>query len=117
MNVEINTNSWGALSVTPLCSLKQTAQELGKIIKVQFFEDDSGRYEEFPAYCAMAYGCELSLLGIPDEESYLGDEPLDVFCLQIHNINMEIDKDINIADFFLNIISKSETIRCGLTKE
>ena len=117
VSVVANLNSWGVLNVTPLYSLKKTAQELSKIIKVQFFEDDSGRYEEFPAYCAMAYGCELSLLGIPDEEDYLGDEPLDSFHLQIKNIDMEIDKNINIAIFFLEIISQSDNLRCDLAKE
>jgi len=115
MSVKIDSNLWGYLGVTPLSTLKETALELGKALDVEFFVDDSGRYDEYPAYCAVAYGCELALLGIPKEDEYLGDEPLDYFQLQIKNDgSAEIKGDVTLAEYILELISEKSSLKCWI---
>ncbi len=113
VNVKIDTNLWGYLGVAPLSTLEETASELGKALGVDFCNDDSGKYDEYPAYCAEGHGCQFALLGFPDEDEYLGDEPLDSFQLQIkNNESADIKSDVHLAKYFLELISEKSSLKC-----
>jgi hypothetical protein len=115
MGVSIDSNLWGCIAVAPLVTLRDTAVELEHALGVEFYEDDSGRFEEFPAYCAENNECEFVLLGIPDKEEYLGEEPLDSYQLQIKNSGaFKLNDGAGLASHFLNLISSKSFLKCWI---
>jgi hypothetical protein len=63
-------------------SLEETAQMLNEILKgFLLSEDQSGRFEEIPAYADQKLDIELQLFGIPEEEE--GDH----YILRVRSIN------------------------------
>lgn len=113
MTLTIDPLKWGYIGIKPEKTLEEVAAELGKALDAIFFVDDSGYYEEYPAYRAIALGCELALLGIPPDDSYLGETPLENYSLHIANTDNNLgDADGNIADFFIQIISRNSSLNC-----
>lgn len=55
-------------------SLEDTAQKLGAALCLDFEEEISGKYEEYPAYIAMSEEFVFALLGFPEPEYDLRDE-------------------------------------------
>lgn len=65
-------------------SLANTAKLLGEILGgLTFVEDDSGRYDEYPACIAEHKGSRYALLGVPSPEDDVRDHPSDDFELMI----------------------------------
>jgi hypothetical protein len=58
----------GVVYIDPVGTLAETAQILGDIFGLEFGEDDSGRYEQFPTYNAVTdeADMEYALLGMPE---------------------------------------------------
>ena len=100
------------IGISPIGTLTQTAKELEKAFSgIEFYEDDSGRYEEFPAFCAKALDYDLVLLGMPDEDAYLGDDPIDYF--ELH-IKFRTATREDIYNHFLNLIQEYTNLNCWL---
>jgi len=55
----------GTVDIEPHLSLEETAVKLSHALNLQFIEEQSGKYEEYPAYVAEGAGFEFALLGIP----------------------------------------------------
>ena len=79
----IRLNVVGAIQIVPKFSLSETAAKLGIALGgLNFRQDPSGTYDEFPSFSAEALGLNFALLGIPDPaDQILG--PIKSFCLQI----------------------------------
>ena len=65
---------YGCFTIKNEASLADTANKLGKIFEVEFELDDSGKYEEIPAYCASSKLYNFILFGFPEPEFDLRDE-------------------------------------------
>ena len=59
--------------IEPHFSLEDTARILGEVLDVSLKFDDSGFYEEFPAYSGVARNTRFALLGPPDPKYVVGD--------------------------------------------
>ncbi len=55
-----------SLTVNSSLPLSELASQVGEALWLSFSSDDSGRYEEFPAYTADMLGAEVALLGAAD---------------------------------------------------
>lgn len=70
------------IRIEPDFPLKDTARIVGDILGIQFKFDDSGFFEEFPAYSSAPGRTRLALLGPPDD-SFMGDQPWRDYYLQL----------------------------------
>lgn len=71
------------MAISQRHSLAETAQIIGEILGVKFIPETTGRYEEFPALVAEAIGVSYALLGSPDPEHALSDEPMSTYQFDI----------------------------------
>jgi hypothetical protein len=69
------TNNWlrsfhlhGTVDIEPRLSLEETAEKLATALHLRFTEEQTGKYEEYPAYVAEGAGFEFALLGSPAPE-------------------------------------------------
>ena len=76
-------NRFGHIHVQPAGDLASTALLLGQALGIQFVKDDQGRYDEFPAYIAECDGVRYALLGVPQPEQDVREDPTDDFELMI----------------------------------
>lgn len=74
------------LLIEPTGPLSEIAELAGQALGVEFHEDLSGNYEEFPAYVSDVLGMEIAILGIPDEEEQYTDKPIDSYSLLARTI-------------------------------
>ena len=73
----------GNLKIEATGSLSDIAELAGKALGVEFHEDFSGDYEEFPAFVLNVLGMEIAILGIPSEEEQYSDEPIEDYELLV----------------------------------
>ncbi|SRR6266567_1012578 len=59
--------------IEPDFSLEETARILGEVLDASLKFDDSGFYEEFPAYSGVARNTRFALLGPPDPKCMVGE--------------------------------------------
>lgn len=52
----------GSLLISSELALSGLAEHVGTVLDLHFQPDDSGRYEEYPAYVAVVLGFEIALL-------------------------------------------------------
>lgn len=74
------------IGIGPAGNLETTARILGEILHVNFEADADGRYDEFPAYIADSDGARYALLGTPNPEDDLREEPTNEFQLMIRPV-------------------------------
>ena len=94
--------------------LFNSAEILSNILGVKFEEELTNFYEEYPAYIAEDKNYEYVLLGIPEPEYDLSDEPSDDYELQIysHGCYALDDNFIDVSDHFEKLINSSGEIFC-----
>jgi len=92
------------VGVGPSGNLEDTARILGEVLRVEFKEDVDGRYDEFPAYVADFEGVRYALLGTPNPEDDLRDEPTNDFQLMVRPITA--DRGSPKRDVSEDIVSK-----------
>ena len=73
----------GFYTIKPLGELAATAKTISVALGVDLRYDQSGDYEEFPAFVASAHGWHFALLGNPSPSDDLRDNPTDDFELQV----------------------------------
>jgi hypothetical protein len=104
----------GCVYIDPIGSLAEMAQILGDILGVEFDEDDSGRYDEYPTYCAESDGADLQydLLGIPGHLKKHKDELL-VFRLFVDTLDWKREslRDEDISQQLLSKIKKDGRLK------
>lgn len=97
----------GAVRIQPTASLQDTADALGLALCVDFAQDPTGKYDEFPSYTAECSGLSFVLLGIPEDRDDIFD-----FCLQI-GMSFRTDEtsiDCDASTYFAALL----TTRCNL---
>ena len=113
MQVKSKVNFVGYVGVSPLGSLEETAVVIGKLLGLNFEEDKSGYYQEFPAFCAEVLGMKLALLGIPDEDMSLSDEPIDYFELQLSTLSKSgLEGKTDLSEYLVDILSGDASVKC-----
>ncbi|WP_338523927.1 hypothetical protein NUH87_30190 [Pseudomonas batumici] len=78
------------IGVRPCGNLFETASVLGRVLLIEFFEDKSGRFEEFPCFIAEGQGLTYALLGVPDLEYDLRDGRVTDFELVVRSNNWSL---------------------------
>jgi hypothetical protein len=79
-----NLNILGAVRLEPDFPLADTATKLGAGLGgIRFKKDPIGTSDEFPSFSAQAAGLSFILLGIPEADEQIGDEPITDYTLQI----------------------------------
>jgi hypothetical protein len=68
--------------IQPDFPLAETARIVGEILNVPFKVDDSGYFEEFPAYSSPHGDTRFALLGLPDAK-FIGDSARHDYDLQL----------------------------------
>lgn len=71
------------VSIEPDHSLAETALRISRALGIALEEETTGRFEEFPAFFGKKGGVAYALLGLPDPEHDLGDEPANDYSLSI----------------------------------
>ena len=73
----------GFYKITSAGDLATTAKLVGRALRADFRQDESGRFEEIPAYVGILNGWDLALLGPPVPEVTLPERPTADFELQL----------------------------------
>lgn len=69
--------------IEPDFPLDETAERVSRALGVSLLAELTGRYEEFPAFTAHGAGVEYALLGTPEPEHDIRDEPTNDYCLSV----------------------------------
>jgi hypothetical protein len=95
-------------------SHEETAKIIGQALNLDFEEDDSGRWEEYPAYISVAIGIELALLAPPEPEFDLREEPEDIFQLtsRDHTPYFEGSEKVDLSAYLAAIIESKTDLKC-----
>ncbi|MFZ6044714.1 hypothetical protein ACFW0H_01095 [Pseudomonas sp. CR3202] len=105
------------VGIKPVGTLSETAKVLGEILAVSFFEDKSGRFDEFPAFIAEATHIRYALLGNPDPEEDLRDDPTEDFELVIEPRDQTLtSQKADKSDELVSIISLDGRIDCWVLR-
>ena len=111
------TWAFANVEIEPVGSLEETAIVLGKALGgLQFVKDSSGYYEEFPAFTATRETLRFDLLGIPEPENDVREEPRsDDFQLMVRPVRSnEPGENVDISADILGEIAKSGLLACRL---
>ena len=98
--------------IRPHGSLEQTATRLGTALGVTFVPETTGRYEEYPAYCADVLGLHLALLGVPEPEHDIRSERTSDFELQVISETSSPTPTVNISAFVAEVITLNSDLKC-----
>jgi len=92
--------------------LAETSNIIGSLLGLKFTKDESGDLEEVPAYLSNIDNVRFFLLGNPDPEDDLRDEPTDDFELIIES-ESDIDHD-KIIQYISSKLSKDSRIEFSI---
>lgn len=85
---------FATIYIDPIVDLKTTADIIGNILgPITFLFDDEWDYDEFPAYIAKDDTYKYALLGIPDPEYDIRDDPPNIFQLEVRSLKIETDDE------------------------
>lgn len=108
-----------SIGIKPKGTLAETAEVLGQALGVTFAPDNSGYYEEFPAYCADVMGLRLALLGIPEPEysiQPIKDNSFELQMAPVPEIWRLIEEprgdNLDISSFVSEVIKKTTGLEC-----
>lgn len=110
-------NRLAVYTIRPKNDLAATAVALGEALgHTQFTIESTGRYEEFPAYVAEAFGLSMALLGNPSPEYEIRDHASDNFELQITVVsqNSQNNTQEKVNSLILNAIRSKTGLECWL---
>ncbi|WP_444905618.1 hypothetical protein ACJJIR_12650 [Microbulbifer sp. SSSA008] len=95
-------------------SHKETAKIVGEALNLVFEKDDSGRWEEYPAYMSIIMGIELALLAPPEPEFDLREEPEDIYQLtsRDHTPYTENSAEVDLSTYLATIIESKTGLKC-----
>ncbi len=95
-------------------SHEETAKIIGEALNLAFEKDESGRWEEYPAYISIVIGVEPALLAPPEPEFDLRDEPEDVYQLtsRDHSPYSEGAEKVELSSYLSAIIELKTDLKC-----
>ncbi len=70
-------------TINPDVSLAVAADRIGAALAVRLVLEVSGRFEEYPAFVGATSDLEIALLGPPDPEHDIRDDPTQDYALQV----------------------------------
>jgi len=105
-------NIRGVVEIKPRGTLADVASILGGAWGIEFVPETTGRYEEYPAYYADVLGLHLALLGVPEPEEDIRDEPTTNFTLQVWGSAGTQEEEINISSFLAAGIKSRANLEC-----
>lgn len=73
----------GFYKISSAGELAATAELVGRALRTEFKRDESGRFEEIPAYVGILNGWDLALLGTPAQEAEFPEHSTPDFELQL----------------------------------
>lgn len=100
------------LGISPIESLSRTADVLSEQLGIKFDEDESGFYQEFPAYCTFALGVKFALLGIPEEGITVSGEPIDFYELQLVTLISGDRTEVDMSEYLVDLLDGKNGIKC-----
>jgi hypothetical protein len=108
----------GDLRIEATGSLSDIAELAGKALGVEFHQDSSGYYEEFPAFVSDLLGMEIAILGIPSEEEQDPDEPIEDYQLLVRTFATAPDDKVE-TDLSIHLchLLREGGISCDLEEE
>jgi len=69
--------------IKPHISLAVAADRIGAALAVRLVPEMSGRFEEYPAFVGATSDLEIALLGPPEPEQDIRDDPTQDYALQV----------------------------------
>jgi len=69
--------------INPSTSLAAAADRIGAALAVRLVPEVSGRFEEYPAFIGATSDMEIALLGPPEREHDIRDNPTQDYALQV----------------------------------
>jgi hypothetical protein len=102
----------GNIGISGERSLAETAELVGHALGVRFSPETTGRYEEYPAYCAEALGLQMALLGVPEAGSDIRDDPDSDYCLQVMSESSAALPMIDLSEYFVELIKHNCDVDC-----
>jgi hypothetical protein len=85
-----------SLNIRPTLSFEAAVAVIGEALGISFTEDQSGKYEEYPAYLAFVLGLEVALLAPPLPEFDIREEPDDCYQLIINHKTYVEDQGVDV---------------------
>ena len=70
-------------TISPNISLAVAADRIGAALAVRLVPEVSGRFEEYPAFLGATSDLEIALLGPPEPEHDIRDDPTQDYALQV----------------------------------
>ena len=102
------------LGIEPVGELSQTAAVIGDVLGVAFVEDKGGRFDEFPAFVAEGSGMTYALLGVPDPQDDIRDNPTDDFQLYVTATGSAHASSTEFSAEVLARLSRGGRVNCWL---
>ena len=109
-----NLNLTAIFDIEKEFSHEETARKIGDALGLKFELDDSGRWEEYPAYVSFCLGVEFALLAPPEPEYDLREEPTDTFQLTTrdHTKYREGASKVDLSVYLASIIQDKAGLKC-----
>jgi len=108
---------FASINIEPFKDLKTTADIIGEIFGgIKFKFDDEWDFDEFPAYISEDSVYKYALLGVPDPEHDIRDEPANIFQLEVWPVDTASDHEENedISEEIVARINKDGRLTCSL---
>ncbi len=111
-------NTFGHVGIEPVGDLSETAALLGSVLGgLIFSEDTQRRYDEFPAYLAERGALRYALLGVPDPDDDLRDDPTMDFELIVEPLALlQGSAKADISDELIEKLRNDGRINCWSLK-
>lgn len=101
------------IGIEPAGTLAETALLLGQALGLAFNEDTRCRFDEYPAFVTERDGFRYALLGVPNPEDDVRDEPSSDFKLLVESIGARAqDGKENISQELVLRIQSHSHLRC-----
>ena len=102
----------GHYTIVPTHSFPVTAKMIADSLEIPLNFDDSGFYEEYPAFVGKGKGFDVAFLGIPKPEDDLNEPPTDTFELGI--TVTEVRNGLETTELVDAMILNSVGVKAGL---
>jgi hypothetical protein len=105
----------GTVDIEPHHPLEETAERLSLALNLSFIEEQTGKYEEYPAYVAEGAGFEFALLGTPLPEYDIREHKSPNFQLMITSSSEGVGEfgcSVEVSAFFARFIHARTGLSC-----
>ena len=105
----------GIVDIEPHLSLEEAAERLSLALNLSFTEEQTGRYEEYPAYVAEGAGFEFALLDTPLPEHDIREHKSPNHQLMISSLSDgggQSGRSVEISAFFARLIHAKAGLVC-----